>query len=104
MAAHEESMATADGTFEKALLIIDRGQPSRGEELLRAALQQAEEEGDDLTHVRALCCLGELLHELGRDGDACPLLKRVSTVEREDGVLDYEIQRATALLAAIATR
>jgi hypothetical protein len=95
-------MTTADGTFQKALLILDRGQTNRGEELLRAALQQAEEEGDDLTHGRALCCLGELLHELGRDAEAQPLLERMAAVERDDDVLDYEVQRANELLATIA--
>jgi hypothetical protein len=97
-------MTTADNTFQKALLLLDRGQPDRGEELLRAALQEAEQQGDDLTLVRALCCLGDLLHELGRDGEAVPLLERVSAVEREDDVLAYEVRRARELLAAIATR
>jgi hypothetical protein len=97
-------MATADSIFQKALLLLDRGQPSRGEELLRAALQQAEQERDDLTLVRALCCLGDLLHELRRDGEAVPLLERVSAVEREDDLLAYETRRAKELLAAIATK
>ena len=95
-------MTTAASTFQKALLLLDRGQPARGEELLRASQEQAEQERDDLTLTRALCCLGDLLHELGRDAEAVPLLERVSAVQREDDLLNYEIQRAKELLAAIS--
>jgi hypothetical protein len=97
-------MGAAEAVFQKALLLLDRGESGRGEELLRNALGLAEQQRDGLTLVRALCCLGELLHDLGRDPDALPLLERVSAVEREDDLLDYEVNRAKELLAEIAAK
>ncbi len=64
-------------------------------------MQEAEHQQDELTRVRALCCLGDLLHALGRDGEAMPLLQSVSVVERDDDLLAYEINRAKELLVAI---
>ena len=90
----------ADQSFQKALLLLDRGDLARGEELLRQVITSTEE-ADQVLHYRACYCLGELLTELGRGGEAIPLLERVAAVEADDitdDQLDYEIRRARELL------
>ena len=95
-------MSAAEAALQKSLILLDHGEPARGEEFLGRAIHLAEEGHDDLTLVRALCCLGDFLHDMGRDEEATPLLKRVAAVQRDDDLLSYEVQRAKALLATIA--
>lgn len=97
-------VTTAQMLFEKALLVLDRGELQRGEDILRQALDLAERQPDPVATVRILCCLGELLHELDRSAEALPFLKRVSTIRREDDLLDYETRRAKELLDEISLR
>ena len=87
--------------LQKALLLLDRGNLERGEALLREAIDDSEQERDDLTLVGALCCLGDLLHSEGRSQEAVPFLERVLTFRREDDLIDYERERADEILAGI---
>ncbi len=86
-------------SFQKALLLLDRGAVDAGEQSLREAVLLAAKEGDEVTEVQACCALGELLCEQGRGGEAVPLLERVVAVRRTDDVLAYEVSRAKELLS-----
>jgi hypothetical protein len=90
----------ADETFQKALLLLDRGDVLRGEKLLREVVATAEE-GRGALYYRACCCLGELLVSLGRRDEAAPLLELVAALAGAPvaGTLAYEVRRAKGLLA-----
>jgi hypothetical protein len=92
---------SAKSTFQKSLYVLDAHDVKRGEELLRRALSEAESEKDQYTMGHVLCCLGELLHQLGRNDDAEALLNRFLGLHREDDVLDEEQTRVEQMLAAI---
>jgi len=92
---------SAKTTFQKSLHLLDRQDMERGEELLRKALSEAESENDQYTIGQVLCCLGELLHQLGRNEESEIFLNRFLGLQREDDVLDEEQRRVKELLAAI---
>ncbi|MEV4756445.1 hypothetical protein AB0J86_15205 [Micromonospora sp. NPDC049559] len=97
----------ASRQLHKALLLLDRGDPGRGERLLRDAVTGAEREGDVVTLVTALCCLGELLIERGRTDDAGAVLRAGLAVRVDDEHEDLcapDRRRARQLLVDIATR
>jgi hypothetical protein len=89
---------TAANTFRKALSQLDHDQLEKGEASLRSAITEATAELDEVTRVGATTCLGDLLFELGRLEEARPLLEAIAAFERDDEVLDWEIQRARELL------
>lgn len=89
--------------FDKALLLLDRGEVDRGESILKEVISASQASGDEVLLVRARCCLGELLLELGRKNEAMPLLRSVANHVPSadlDDVLDFEQQRARKLLGA----
>jgi hypothetical protein len=91
---------SAINSFQKALLLLDRGDIVRGEQILREVITSTEQ-NRDMLHYRACCCLGELLVELSRSEGAHPLLERVAALGADhvyDDVLDFEIQKARKLL------
>ena len=93
MGAHE--------SFQKALLLLDRGDLARGEHLLREVITSAGPDAGAL-YYRACCCLGELLTESNRRAEAAPLLEEVAALETDDlddDVLSCEVERARRLLA-----
>lgn len=85
--------------FQKALLLLDRGDADRAEALFKDAISGARDERDIVTEIQASCALGDLLCEQGRRGVALPLLERVATMQLPDDVLAYEVERAKWLLA-----
>lgn len=85
--------------FQKALLLLDYGKIEKGEEKLKYVISQAESENDDLTLVRALVCLGDLLSELGKNDEARIFLTKALSYKRDDDVLAYEFNRAAELLS-----
>jgi hypothetical protein len=90
--------------FQKALLLLDRGETERGESALRDVVAAADASGDEVLSVRGRCCLGELLAELGRVEEARPLLESVanhSASPELDDVLDVEQRTARDLLARL---
>lgn len=89
---------SAKQEFNKALLLLDRGQAERGEQLLRDAVNQSEQERDELTLAGSMCALGDLLMGQGRDAEARPFLERVVSLERDDDLIAFEQGRARELL------
>ena len=85
--------------FSKVLMLLDRGQIERGEQLLRGVIEEAETENDQITLIRGLVVLGELLCEVGRSTDATPFLQRATSLEGEDDMVAVELERAKKLLA-----
>ena len=93
--------------FDKATLLLDRGEIERGESLLRDAVAAADASGHEVLRIRARCCLGQLLVELGRPDEASPLLEMVArhvSSPNLDDVLDFEQQTAEELLRRIGRR
>lgn len=93
----------ADALFQKALLLLDRGDLTRGEQSLRSALDAARESRDSVTMGRALCCLGDLLAQQGRDEEARGYLSAMLALPVTDDVLDFERREATRLLNELAS-
>lgn len=93
----EQSMAPPQ-IFLKALMLLDRGLEEKGALTLREALTEAEAEGDDITLVQVLVCLGDLLYRQGQTSDAQLVLSRALEIESADGVLQLEHENARKLL------
>ena len=91
----------ANELFKKALLLLDRNDLVRGEQILRE-VSNSTEPNREMLYYEACGCLGELLVMTGRRDEAVPLLKQVAALETEnlfDDLLDYQMQRARRLLA-----
>jgi len=96
---------TPELQFQKALLLLDRGEGDCGEALLREVASTALLAGDIVLATQARCCLGELLIELDRPDEAKPLLESVVTAQIPsdmDDLLDMEVARASELLEILA--
>jgi tetratricopeptide (TPR) repeat protein len=87
--------------FRKAVYLLDCGQVVDAERVLRDAAAKAESEREQYTFGRALCCLGDLLFQLGRYAEARDMLTRLQGLPQEDDVLDVERLRARELLNVI---
>ncbi|MBC1062209.1 hypothetical protein HVX93_17510 [Escherichia coli] len=85
--------------FRKALLLLDYGKLDKGRKKLELVVVQAESEGDIVTLVQSLVCLGDLLIEIGLFREAEPLLKKALAHRGNDDVLAYELNRASELLS-----
>ncbi len=59
-----------DVLFRKAVLLLDKGEPDRAEELLRSVIDLAEEHENTVTEVQARSCYGEWLLHTGRSEEA----------------------------------
>ena len=75
-------MDKAEISFQKALLLLDRGKIERGEECLRDAISLFQSTQNRAGLLQAQCCLGDLLVQLGREEEALPLLKTVVEADR----------------------
>ncbi len=85
--------------FQKALILLDRGQLERGAEVLREAINLSEIDNDIITLIQSLICLGDLLYESNSKAEARILLERALTYNRDDDLLAYEFERAKELLS-----
>ena len=95
---------SAELQFQKALLLLDRGEIERGETILREIVAATDASKEEILSVQSRCCLGQLLIELERIEEAKPLLEFVAThsVSPDLGdVLDFEQQTARDLLARL---
>ena len=98
---------TPELQFQKALLLLDRGEVERGEVILREVVAATDTSTDEIVSVQSRCCLGQLLVDLERFEEARPLLEFVAThsVSPDLGdVLDFEQQTARDLLARLNDR
>jgi len=87
--------------FDEAIHLLDRGEGPKAEALLELVIGAARRSNERVLLARALCVLGEWLHEQGRTGEAWPRLAQVLEVQVEDaGSIAYERRRARELLAA----
>jgi hypothetical protein len=85
--------------FDKAIDLLDEGEVEKGEALLALVIASARQARGSTLLVRALCVMGELLHDLGRDGEAMPLLREVVAMDPGDpDVVAYERSRARRIL------
>ena len=91
----------ANQVLQKALLLLDRGNLTQGEQEVRRAIAEAESEADDGTLITASCALGDLLVQLGRGEEAKPLLEQVIAKGHAHAQHAYEVRRASELLADI---
>jgi tetratricopeptide (TPR) repeat protein len=87
--------------LQKALLLLDREKQTEGEECLKSAILTAEEENDEIILATASSSLGELYFLQERIEEAIPLLEKISRIEREDDLLNYEITQAREILQQI---
>lgn len=81
--------------FNKALLLLDRGRTTDGENQLREALLKAEQEEDTYDRVQILYCLACLMKDLGRLVEAIEMFQRVIPLAETEG-LDKEADDARA--------
>ena len=94
----ETIQLTARNSFHNAVLLLDRGEPGRGEELLRQTITEAERGNDRIALVQALVCLGDLLCSTGRQLEGRPFLEKALVEDAgEDDLLSYELERARQL-------
>src|SRR4051812_30068021 len=83
-------MPRSDLQFQKALHLLDRGDLARGETILRQTLTAAEDDGDRSLVASVRCCLGELLIETDRAGEAATVLRPVAALDEYDDLVAHE--------------
>ena len=91
---------TAETMFNKALLLLDRGQLDRGEAALREALELARREEDLYDQVQILSCLGEVLRNAGRRDEALDVFRSVLPLAAAEGLSEEE-RRANDAIASL---
>jgi hypothetical protein len=91
-------MPRNDQQFQKALLLLDRGEVERGEALLRETVDAAEREGDRSLVASARCALGQLLIETARAPEARTVLAPVAALDEGDDLIAHERRQAVELL------
>lgn len=84
--------------FQKALLLLDRGELDRGREGLERVVARAELEGDIATLLPSLVCLGDLLVQSGSSREAEEVLTKALSFGSEREHWGYELDRAQQLL------
>lgn len=90
--------------FQKALLLLDRGELERGRQKLKDVISQANADHDTVTLIQSLVCFGELLIELGSPEEATGILNRALTLKNDNEALEYEFNRAIDLLSKISNK
>lgn len=89
--------------FQKALLLLDQGNYTRGAAILRDTITAADTEGDAVTALAARVCLGDLLLEIGQREQASVVLRAALALPNtdQDDVLQQERGRARDLLTSL---
>lgn len=90
--------------FQRALLLLDRGELERGRQKLEDVISQANDTNDTVTLIQSLVCFGELLIELGSPEEATRILNRALTFQSDNEALTYEFDRATDLLSRVSKK
>ena len=88
--------------FDKALYLLDEDEGAKGEALLELVIKAARVAQEQALLARALCVLGEWLHEQGRPAEARPLLTEVLQVQvASPDIIAYEQRRARDILGKL---
>jgi predicted Zn-dependent protease len=90
--------------FQKALLLLDRGELERGRQKLKDVIYQANDNNDTVTLIQSLVCFGELLLEQGSPEEATGILNRALSLKNGNEALEYEFNRAIDLLSKISKK
>jgi hypothetical protein len=96
------SLSSPEQAFDKALYLLDQDEGEKAEALLELVISAARTSRELPLLARALCVLGEWLHEQGRSADASKRLGEVLEVQVDDAdVIAYEQKRARAILTRL---
>jgi tetratricopeptide (TPR) repeat protein len=94
-------LSQAEQAFDKALSLLDEDEGEKAEALLGLVIDAARVAKDHVLLVRALCVLGEWLHEQGRVAEARHFLREAVEVPvSEPDLVAYEQRRARRILDA----
>ena len=94
-------LSQPEQAFDKALYLLDQDEGNKAEALLELVIQSARVTEEHTLLARALCVLGEWLHEQGRTTEARPLLTEVLQVEvATPDAIAYEQRRARSILVS----
>ncbi len=92
-------MDSEEAVLQKALLLLDRGQPKSAEPLLRALIRSAEPSADRaLLLMRSLVALGECLAVTGRPAEARQRLQQALAIEVAEVSVELDRERAHEIL------
>jgi hypothetical protein len=92
-------LSQPEQAFDKALYLLDQDEGAKAEALLELVIAAARGAREQTLLARALCVLGEWLHEQGRTADARPLLTEVLQVQvAAPDDIAYEQRRARRIL------
>jgi hypothetical protein len=92
-------MDSEEAVLQKALLLLDRGQPKSAEPLLRALIRSAEPSADRaLLLKRSLVALGECLAVTGRPVEARQRLQQALAIEVAEVSVKLDRERAHEIL------
>jgi hypothetical protein len=95
-------LSNPEQAFDKALYLLDQDAGEKAEALLELVISAARTSRELSLLARALCVLGEWLHEQGRSADAGKRLGEVLEVQVDDAdVIAYEQKRARAILTRL---
>jgi hypothetical protein len=96
-----DQLSNPEQAFDKALCLLDRGEGEKAEALLELVITAARTSSEQVLLARALCVLGEWLHEQGRADDARQRLVEVLAVQVEEAdLIAYEQSRARDILSS----
>jgi hypothetical protein len=94
-----DELSHPEQAFDSALQLLEQDEGEKGEALLEMVIIASRAADDRVLLARALCVLGEWLHEQGRATDARSRLLEVLEVEvAEPDLIAYEQKRARKLL------
>ena len=94
-------LSQPEQAFDKALYLLDQDEGAKAEALLELVITAARGARERMLLARALCVLGEWLHEQGRTAEARPLLMEVLQVQvATPDAIAYEQRRARHILGS----
>jgi hypothetical protein len=97
-------LSNPEEAFDKALYLLDQDEGEKAEALLELVISAARTSREGPLLARALCVLGEWLHEQGRSADARSRLAEVLEVQVDEAdLIAYERKRARAILTRLGS-
>ena len=74
----------AEQILNRALILLEFDKLAEAEAALHKAVEQAEQQQDELVLISAMCCLGDFLYSEGRDHEARNWLKKALALRNEE--------------------